>query len=50
MYRHLTVQGQFQGQSDDLQGWKYGCVFGKVVARNVDLCIFIVMSMYGYPD
>ena len=34
-YQHSTVQGQFQGPADDLYGWKYGCVFGKVVTRNV---------------
>jgi len=35
MYQHSTVQGHFQGPSDDLHGWKYGCLFGKEVARDV---------------
>jgi hypothetical protein len=36
VYQHSAVQGQFQGPADDLHGRKYGCVFGKVVTRNVD--------------
>ena len=44
MCQHSTVEGQFQGPSDDLHGWKYGCVFGKAVARNV--YILVLNALY----
>ena len=44
MYQHSAVQGQFQGPSDDLHGRKYGCVFGKPVARNVYR--FVLNALY----